>query len=251
VNVKVLTAGFWPSYKNEPLKHIPAKLQGVTDVFARFYATRTAHRVVTWIHALGTVVLKASFPNDKKVEITVTTFQAAILLLFNLPVSASADSVGVKLTEAEIADKIGTDVNVVRKHLYALVKGKYKLLMEEAGEGNGQARYAANWNFETRARRIKVPLLPADKSAQASEDRLANLLKISEERRYAVEATIVRIMKTQRQLRYAELSSQVVSALAPIFQAQAKTIRKRVDDLVERDYLELDEADDSLIKYVA
>lgn len=47
-----------------------------------WYEGSTKHRKLTWISALGTCSLKANF-DARPTELILSTFQAALLLLFN------------------------------------------------------------------------------------------------------------------------------------------------------------------------
>eukprot|EP00959_Pyramimonas_sp_CCMP1952_P175520 3667920-Pyramimonas_sp.AAC.1 len=53
-----------------------------TQVFKEWYETRTKHRKLTWIYVLGQCMLSGKF-SPKSIELQVSTFQAAALLLFN------------------------------------------------------------------------------------------------------------------------------------------------------------------------
>ena len=52
------------------------------ECFKRFFEISNKHRKLTWMYALGTAHLRGSF-DAKPIELVLTTFQAAILLLFN------------------------------------------------------------------------------------------------------------------------------------------------------------------------
>ncbi|GBG32209.1 Cullin-1 [Hondaea fermentalgiana] len=246
-NVKVLTSGFWPTYRHEAMTQLPHQLSPALLAFESFYGSRTAHRTLTWIHALGTMTLSGRFTAcEKPVQLVVTTFQGAILLLYN-----ESDT---PLSVTQMASRLGLSVEITRKQLHSLTNGKHAILRSvgaSTASGENEALYGINDEFTTRARRIRIPQLPMEKAEQAKQERSTNLLKISEERRYAVEAAIVRILKTHKTLSYVELSVKVVEMLSPVFMPQPNTIRKRVDDLLERDYIEKDEADDSKLVYVA
>ena len=52
------------------------------EVFKAFYVSKHSGRRLMWQHSLGTCVLRANFPSGKK-ELSVSLFQAVVLLLFN------------------------------------------------------------------------------------------------------------------------------------------------------------------------
>ena len=245
--VQVLTSGFWPAYKEEPLAVLPAELARVVELFRTYYASRTAHRQLQWVHSLGSLELRCRFASQQRMDVTLTTHQGAALLLFNQPLAAALSEPPEWLPSyAEVAQRLGVGEATARKHLRPLVQGKYRLLLEDA-----QGRLRVNWAFtcDARQRKIRVPMMREERESEAQEERETSLIKISEERRYAVEASVCKIMKQTKVLAYAELCAKVVEDLRRVFWPQAQTIRKRVDDLVQRDYLVVD-ADDKL-RYVA
>lgn len=54
-----------------------------TERFRTFYQGRNAGRKLYWQHSLGTNALRAHFPKGGVKELQVSTFQTAVLLLFN------------------------------------------------------------------------------------------------------------------------------------------------------------------------
>jgi cullin 1 len=51
LDVKVLTTGFWPTYKSADLE-LPAEMIACVEAFQKFYSATTKHRNLTWIHNL-------------------------------------------------------------------------------------------------------------------------------------------------------------------------------------------------------
>jgi cullin-4 len=57
-------------------------MQANLTAFEAFYKTKHQGRKIEWDHALGTVTLKAQFATQQK-ELSVSLYQAVVLLLFN------------------------------------------------------------------------------------------------------------------------------------------------------------------------
>jgi cullin-4 len=74
---------------------------------------------------------------------------------------------------------------------------------------------------------------------------------IAAERSYTLDAAIVRIMKAKRTLHYEALKVAVVDAVKAHFVPDVGAIKKRISDLVEQEYMERDEDDMNVYKYVA
>ena len=64
------------------------------------------------------------------------------------------------------------------------------------------------------------------------------LSRVTEDRKYAIEAAIVRVMKSKQTLSLAECVANVSRLLQSRFLPDVAVINARVDALVEREYLE-------------
>ncbi|CAI8590065.1 unnamed protein product [Vicia faba] len=235
LTVTVLTTGFWPSYKSFDL-NLPAEMVKCVEVFKEFYQTKTKHRKLTWIYSLGTCNVSGKF-EPKTMELVVTTYQASALLLFN-----SSD----RLSYSEIMTQLNlTDDDVIRL-LHSLSCAKYKILNKEPSTKSilPTDHFEFNSKFTDKMRRIKIPLPPVDEKKKVIED-------VDKDRRYAIDASIVRIMKSRKVLSYQQLVMECVEQLGRMFKPDVKAIKKRIEDLISRDYLERDKDNANLFKYLA
>ena len=73
---------------------------------------------------------------------------------------------------------------------------------------------------------------------------------VTQDRSIAVEAAIVRVMKARKELEHTELMQEVMQVLQG-FKPAPKLIKARIENLLERDYLEREADNPSLYKYVA
>ncbi|KAK3441046.1 hypothetical protein EUGRSUZ_B01297 [Eucalyptus grandis] len=197
LTVTVLTTGFWPSYKSFDL-NLPAEMVKCVEVFREFYQTKTKHRKLTWIYSLGTCNIIGKF-EPKTMELIVTTYQASALLLFN-----SSD----RLSYSEIMTQLNlTDDDVVRL-LHSLSCAKYKILNKEPNTKTiaPTDHFEFNSKFTDKMRRIKIPLPPVDEKKKVIED-------VDKDRRYAIDASIVRIMKSRKVLGHQQLVMECVEHL--------------------------------------
>uniref|UniRef100_A0A7I4DQ03 Cullin-1 n=1 Tax=Physcomitrium patens TaxID=3218 RepID=A0A7I4DQ03_PHYPA len=235
LTVTVLTTGFWPSYKSSDLA-LPAEMVKCVEVFKEFYQTKTKHRKLTWIYSLGTCNITGKF-DAKPIELIVTTYQAAVLLLFNAEDRLSYNDIKNQLNL--------TDEDIVRL-LHSLSCAKYKILNKDPNtKAVGQNDiFEFNTKFTDKMRRIKIPLPPMDEKKKVIED-------VDKDRRYAIDASIVRIMKSRKMLPHQQLVLECVEQLGRMFKPDFKVIKKRVEDLIARDYLERDKDNPNMFKYVA
>ncbi|KAK7284680.1 hypothetical protein RJT34_19430 [Clitoria ternatea] len=236
LTVTVLTTGFWPSYKTFDLS-LPSEMVKCVEVFKDFYETKTKHRKLTWIYSLGTCHVLGKF-EAKTMELVLSTYQAAALLLFN-----NAD----RLSYAEIANQLNlTQEDDVVRLLHSLSCAKHKILVKEPHTRTISPNdiFEFNYKFTDKMRRIKIPLPPVDERKKVIED-------VDKDRRYAIDAAIVRIMKSRKVLGHQPLVSECVAQLSRMFKPDIKAIKKRIEDLISRDYLEREKDNPNTFRYLA
>ena len=73
--------------------------------------------------------------------------------------------------------------------------------------------------------------------------------EVFRERQYQVDAAIVRTMKSRKTLTHAALISELMSQLP--FPARSSDLKKRIESLIEREYLKRDPHDSSVYIYLA
>ncbi|KAI7747697.1 hypothetical protein M8C21_029035, partial [Ambrosia artemisiifolia] len=162
--------------------------------------------------------------SDEAIEETLD--KAAALLLFN-----GSD----RLSFSEIKTQLNlADEDVVRL-LQSLSCAKYKILIKEPPSRTVSETdyFQFNSKFTDRMRRIRIPLPPVDERKKVVED-------VDKDRRYAIDAAIVRIMKSRKTLGHQQLVSECVEQLGRMFKPDFKAIKKRIEDLITREYLERD-----------
>ncbi len=236
MTVTVLTTGFWPTYKFVEL-NLPAEMVAGVEQFKQFYETRSAHRKLTWMYTLGSAVVNGHFA-AKPIELTVGVFQAAVLLLFN-------DAPG-ELSFSDIKAALNLPEEDVIRTLHSISCAKYKLLKKTPDNRvvTPQDSFAYNAAFTDKLRRIRVPLPPVDEKKKVTED-------VDKDRRYAVDAAIVRVMKSRKVVAHNTLVTDVTTQLSGMFKPDLKLIKKRIEDLIVREYIKRDEEVANTYRYLA
>ena len=267
IEVDVLTNGYWPS-QNIPACTLPKLVQEAIDRYTKFYLEKHTGRKLSWQTSAGSAELKATFGTDpakfRRYILGVSTYQMCILLLFNDEKS---------LTLGQIRSKTHIPDSELRRHLVSLCTPKHRIL-RKGSRGRGIASdddtFTFNPDYTSKLKRVRIPLVKeasvskgggdgangtasggGNGSAAASAVNGAVPMKVEEDRRHLVEAAIVRIMKARKALGHNELFAEVTRQLSVRFNPSPQFVKKRIESLIEREYLERSEADHRLYSYVA
>eukprot|EP01016_Furgasonia_blochmanni_P050283 TRINITY_DN7745_c0_g1_i2.p1 TRINITY_DN7745_c0_g1~~TRINITY_DN7745_c0_g1_i2.p1 ORF type:complete len:510 (+),score=94.38 TRINITY_DN7745_c0_g1_i2:71-1531(+) len=232
---KVLCKAHWPSYKVIEIP-LPGEINAIKEDFEKFYSTQNNYRVLEWIHSLSTMTVVVKYPGEKKIDLRLTVYQAALILLFD-----GKDT----LTFAELRALLNCDDDFLKKHLHSMIS-KVKVLLKNSDPDTISPDDSFTFNLSlpesSKKRYIDLPAPVLDE--------LANKEKLSEDRGLAIEAAIVRIMKSRRVLEYHLLVNEV-GVLLKQFRPETKQIKKRIDSLIEKEFLERDSQDRNTIKYIS
>lgn len=173
-------------------------------------------------------------------------YQALVLQCFNL------DSKGEEkaLTLKDILVATNIDVEEVRRTLISLACGEIGtrvLTKEPKGKDVTDSDiFRFNTEFSSKLFRIKIRTI-AVKETEADVNQTNE--EVFRDRQYAVDANIVRIMKARKQLSHNMLLGEILSQLK--FPVSNADIKRRIESLIEREYLERDRNDQSTYRYLA
>eukprot|EP00297_Palpitomonas_bilix_P005382 CAMPEP_0113885364 /NCGR_PEP_ID=MMETSP0780_2-20120614/10865_1 /TAXON_ID=652834 /ORGANISM="Palpitomonas bilix" /LENGTH=816 /DNA_ID=CAMNT_0000873273 /DNA_START=158 /DNA_END=2608 /DNA_ORIENTATION=- /assembly_acc=CAM_ASM_000599 len=243
LSVSILTTGFWPPYSAVTL-NLPEDLALCQKQFQDFYLQKHNSRKLVWQHSLGHCIVTAHFPKIKGVrELILSLYQSTVLLLFN-----SSD----RHTFKDIVDLTGLDRAEAERTVQSLALGKVKVLKRKsAGEGKSKNISDSdliifNSDFTSPQRRIKINAIQIKETKEEAEETTS---KVMEDRLHQIDAAVVRIMKARKSMKHQELIGEALVQVR--FPAKAGDVKKRIESLIERDYLERDEEDKTLFRYLA
>ncbi|KAI9106100.1 Cullin [Phlyctochytrium arcticum] len=256
LQVKVLTSTFWPIVPggNETC-NFPSEATEAMVHFQKFYHGRHSGRRLTWLAHLGTADLKANFEKGRK-ELNVSTYGMVVLMgVFN----KLAD--GQSISYEQIRDDTGITDADLKRTLQSLSVAKYKILIKSSKGKDilSTDSFKVNTSFSANLHKIKIQQISAatgqtsstGNSLETEAERAETMDKIDEARRLQVEACIVRIMKARKSLDHNNLVAEVVKQLGARFTPNPSLVKRRIEGLIERDYLERDKRDRKIYNYLA
>ncbi|CAN6465251.1 unnamed protein product [Victoria cruziana] len=237
LNVHVLTTGYWPTYPPMDIR-LPYELNVYQDIFKEFYLSKYSGRRLMWQNSLGHCVLKAEFPKGKK-ELAVSLFQTVVLMLFNNT---------QKLSFQSIKDSTGIEDKELRRTLQSLACGKVRVLQKlpRGRDVEDEDCFVFNEEFSAPLYRIKVNAIQMKETV---EENTSTTERVFQDRQYQVDAAIVRIMKTRKVLSHTLLITELFQQLK--FPVKPADLKKRIESLIDREYLERDRNNPQIYNYLA
>jgi len=234
-NIHVLTSGCWPTYNTQPIV-LPSSIQSRMSEFSKFYVRVNNGRKLNWTAPLSHCIMAANFPKGRK-ELVLSAFQACVLMLFNRCNK-------YKFIELYQATKI--DKSELRKTMLSLVKANILLKKNKGMECADDEEFKLNAKYENRLRRVKVNQIQI---VETKQELIKTSNKIYLDRQYQIDACVVRVMKARKELVHQQLMAECLKQLR--FDAEPKQIKKRIEALIENDYLERDANNNTLYHYKA
>ncbi|XP_057948818.1 cullin-3A [Malania oleifera] len=241
LSVQVLTTGSWPTQPSVTC-NLPAEMSALCEKFRGYYLGTHTGRRLSWQTNMGTADIKATFGKGKH-ELNVSTYQMCVLMLFN-----NVDRLSYK--EVEQATEIpASDLKRCLQSL-ACVKGKTVLRKDPMSKDiNEDDSFFFNDKFTSKFYKVKIGTVVAQKESEPEKQETRQ--RVEEDRKPQIEAAIVRIMKSRRVLDHNNIIAEVTKQLQSRFLANPVEIKKRIESLIERDFLERDNADRKLYRYLA
>ncbi|KAK3845934.1 MAG: Cullin [Linnemannia gamsii] len=244
LNVTVLTSTFWPVPSTPVACNLPTQFLAASKVFERFYTSRHNGRKLTWHATMGNVDLRATF-NSRKHELNVSTMAAIVLLIFNdIPD-------GETIPYTTIEQETGLPADQLKRTLQSVACGKFKILIKEPKSRDIEDTDVFKFNsaFSEKLSRIKIQTIAS--KVETSSELKETHEKVEDARKHMAEAAIVRVMKNRKTLDHNNLITEVIGQLQGRFNPAPSMIKKRIEALIDREYLERAPGDRAIYNYLA
>ncbi|KAI4605051.1 hypothetical protein J4E80_010734 [Alternaria sp. BMP 0032] len=268
LSINVLTSMTWPletmggaaadEEDKRPRCNYPLVVDKLKRGFEKFYSQKHSGRQLTWLPNMGSADIKAVFPKvpqkdgsvkERRHDLNVSTYGMIILLLFN-----ELDA-GERLTFEEIQAQTNIPPSDLIRNLQSLaVAPKTRILIKEpmSKDVKPTDKFSFNEGFQGKFVKIKVGVVSGGNKVESDRERRETEKKNDDSRGFCIEAAVVRIMKQRKELSHQQLMSETLSQLVGQFKPEVTMVKKRIESLIEREYLErVDGAQTDSYRYLA
>ncbi|KAM9308850.1 cullin-2 isoform 2-T2 [Gastrophryne carolinensis] len=237
--IYVLQAGAWPlTQAPSSTFAIPQELEKSVQMFELFYSQNFSGRKLTWLHYLCTGEVKMNYLSKPYVAM-VTTYQMAVLLAFN-----NSENVAYK----ELQDSTQMNEKELTKTIKSLLDVKMINQEPEKEDVDNESLFSLNMNFSSKRTKFKITTpMQKDTPQEVEQTRSA----VDEDRKMYLQAAIVRIMKARKLLRHNALIQEVISQSRARFNPSISMIKKCIEVLIDKQYIERSQASADEYSYVA
>ncbi|CAH0549205.1 unnamed protein product [Brassicogethes aeneus] len=236
-SIYVLQAGAWPLGQAVVTPFaLPHQLEKSVQMFETFYHQGFNGRKLTWLHHLCQAELRLGHLK-KSYVVNVQTFQMAILLLFE-----STDSLLCK----DIRETLQLNQDQFNRHAISLIDSK--LLLADAEDLTPEVTLRLNMDYSNKRTKFRITAAVQKETTQEVEQTMNS---VEEDRKMYLQAAIVRIMKSRKVLKHNLLIQEVYAQSKVSFAPSVQLIKKCIESLIDKQYIERTPHSSEEYSYVA
>eukprot|EP00760_Papus_ankaliazontas_P029874 PhM_4_TR4506/c0_g1_i1/m.7735/K03869/CUL3; cullin 3 len=237
LNVTVITTGIWPvtaPATTATIANMPRELKQCIDVFTRFYLKLKSGRTLTFHDSLGSADVRFTLA-ARKFELSVSTPQMLLLCALNgrdaISFGDLAEAMGFKTQE--LLPSLAPLCGATQSHTRLLH------LPEGVTPATLKSDHMIKVNMDFKSKHVKLRFAAAATTVHEKEEESKDMrTRVNEERKWVVDSVLVRIMKSRRTMEHSNLVSEAIDLLKQRFRPSPDEIKRRIESLIERDYME-------------
>ncbi|PIG81736.1 cullin-3 [Aspergillus arachidicola] len=244
LEINVLTSTMWPMEAMSSIKGdevqlpciFPKEIDNLRQSFEQFYLSKHNGRKLSWQASMGTADIRATFHRSNgKVQ--------------------RHELNGESLTYEEIQARTRIpDHDLIRNLQSLAVAPKTRVLKKDpmSKDVKPTDRFVFNNDFQSPFMKVRIGVVSGSANKVENRDQRKETEKrMNDERGASIEAAVVRIMKQRKTLVHSKLMSEVLSQLSARFVPDVNMIKRRIESLIDREYLERVGEDPPTYGYVA
>ncbi|KAJ1937910.1 ubiquitin ligase (cullin) of SCF, partial [Linderina pennispora] len=255
VNVKVLKAVTWSRHLSESNPPLPPILDSIRQDFTEVHNQQHSGRTLSWLWQDSKAEIRLFLPQAKGIAartgytVIVTTYQLAILGMFTAESGPGTgyDSVkGPTLTCGQVKEGTKMTEEQTLAELDYLIKSRIFVATNKVLSPSTRVRF--NDRFQSKQLRVNLAEMRWDQKQNEAKEALREVMA---DRQNFLRALIIRIMKQRQRLSHKALKNKVFEEGKKRTVIESVDFREAIDFLIDHEFLERDETDQTFYIYLA